>query len=421
MVRLDRICVYLFLLGVTLMVPSNTHITFLDELISFLFLGVAIVDCVFNGNFRKYKLLWVITLIMTAYAAYSITFLSYNSTAYILKDWIIELKPFIPLCVFLAIGPVFNASDRKYLRAMSIINVIIIAIIFCGGQSVIKSTMTHISYGSQYAFISGLLYYYCSRDINTGSVSRMNIWTSVLLMSVGIFGFRSKFYGEFIFALFFLFIYRPGMLRNFNVKHSVTILIICGIVLAASWSKIQYYFLSGNSGSFDPTVVESFARPVLYVTGAMILIDHFPFGTGLASFASYTSGESYSNVYYEYGINEVFGLSPQKPDFICDAFYPSLAQFGVVGILLFSWFWFYVYSYLRRLIRFDAKKYKPLFIMGSLCIIFNLIEATSATTLTQVGGVITMALLGLCCAYGKKLPKESAQTYSPKKEFKRKI
>lgn len=418
MIRLDRICVYLFLLGVTLLIPSNTHITFLDELISFLLLGVAAADCIFNGNYKKYKLLWIITAIMTIYAAYSIICLSYNSPAYILKDWIIELKPFIPLCVFLAIGPVFNASDRKYLRIMSIINVIIIAFLFCGGQTIIKAVMTHISYGSQYAFISGLLYYYCSRDTKTGVVSRRDIWTSVLLMSVGIFGFRSKFYGEFIFALFFLFLYRPGMLRNFNVKHAITISVICIGALAASWGKIQYYFLSGNSGSFDPTVVESFARPVLYATGAMIIVDHFPLGTGLASFASFTSAENYSTVYYEYGINEVFGLSPQKPDFICDAFYPSLAQFGVVGLILFAWFWVYVYGFLRRLIRFDAKKYLPQFILGSLCIIFNLIEATSATTLTQVGGVVTMSLLGLCCAYGKNLPKETTQTEQPVKRNK---
>lgn len=47
--------------------------------------------------------------------------------------------------------------------------------------------------------------------------------------------------------------------------------------------KISFYFITGNSDSFDPNVMESFARPVMYLHGFTILFDYFPFGSGLAS------------------------------------------------------------------------------------------------------------------------------------------
>lgn len=68
----------------------------------------------------------------------------------------------------------------------------------------------------------------------------------------------------------------------------------------------------------------------MYLHGFTILFDYFPFGSGLASFASFPSAENYSSLYYEYGLNNIGGLSPDMPDFICDAFYPTLAQFGII-------------------------------------------------------------------------------------------
>ena len=89
----------------------------------------------------------------------------------------------------------------------------------------------------------------------------------------------------------------------------------------------------------------------MYLHGFTILFDYFPFGSGLASFASFPSAENYSSLYYEYGLNNIGGLSPDMPDFICDAFYPTLAQFGIIGVILFITFWVYTYRFLRMMIR----------------------------------------------------------------------
>ena len=142
-------------------------------------------------------------------------------------------------------------------------------------------------------------------------------------------------------------------------------------------------------------------------------MDYFPFGCGLASFASFPSQEWYSNVYYEYGINNVWGLSLKNPGFICDAFYPSLAQFGFAGLILFIWYWVYAYGFLRTMLRTDARKYKYPFIIGSLIICYILIESTTGNVISQNVGVMPIMLLGIVAAQGRELREAKAIRHKP--------
>lgn len=423
MLKLDRICVIILMLGVTLLVPSIARISFIDELCAYSMLAIALADCIFNGNWGRYKLLWVIMGVLTFYAVYSITQLKYNTTPYILLDWITELKPFVPFCVTLAIAPRLNRKDRHYIKTMCVINTVGVTLLMLPGDtSLLRFMLVNSSYGGQIAFISAALYLYCSID-EYGHVTRRVLKRCFFLLSTGLLCFKAKFYATYVLALYFFALYKPGVMRHFSAKHAVVvILVICGVI-GASWSKFEYYFLTGNQETFDPKVVESFARPVLYFTGATILADHFPFGTGLASFATSASEKHYSMVYYEYGIHNVHGLSQRsEASFICDSFYPSLAQYGAAGLALFIYFWIYVYGYLRKLIRRNPQYYKYQFIIGSLIICFILIESSAATTFTHNSGVITMFLLGMICSEADRIKdpesagaEESNQTKSLRK------
>ncbi len=410
------------MLGITLLIPSIKCLTYLDEICAYSLLLVALADCLINRNWKKYRLLWILMAIMTFYAWYSIQFMDNNTTGMILKDWIIELKPYIPFAVLLSIGPQFNELDKQYIKWVCLINAIIVLLLILGGYKTIHLILFHPLYAGHILFICSIFYYYCSRDKSTGTVRKTDLFISFLILSIGIFTFKAKFFALYIPAIYLLFFYKPGTFRHFKPYHAVVLLIIAVGVLAATWNKIQYYFLTGNSDSFDPTTVQSFARPVLYMTGGLILVDHFPFGTGLASFASFTSAESYSNVYFEYGINNVHGISWRSEEsFICDAFYPSLAQFGVIGIILFIGFWFYIYRYLRLMMRADGSFYRAPFVTGSLIIIFILAESTASTTLTQTAGMISMSLLGIVCASGKSLKANINQNDHEKNITVRKI
>ena len=400
MLRADRLCIYILMFGLTLLIPSIQFVTYLDECCAMLFACVAAFDCIVNRNWKKYSLLWIIIGIMTFYAIYSILFLNFNTPKYIIMDWVIEIKPYIPFCIFIAIAPVFTDKDKYIISYISTINGLIIGLALLCGHTVTEAIVFHVTYAGGILFLSSLLIIFCNIDKN-GNFQRKKLYLVMLLLTLGLLCTRSKYYGIYVITLFFLFEYRPGMLRRFNISHIIILILLFTTVLAVSWSKINFYFISGNGDTFDPEVAYSFARPVLFLTGGLILLDYFPLGSGLASFATYPSQISYAGTYYEYGINTVHGLSPNMPDFICDAFFPSLAQFGFIGLILFIAFWCYDYSFLRILAR--NPKYRYQFIIGALIICYILIESVGGNTFTQTIGMFAMSILGTICAKGKEL------------------
>ncbi len=395
MLRIDRICTVLFIVAFALIIPSVKIATFIDELIAGLLGVLAIADCIFNKAWRRYTLLWIIIAIMTFYAGYSIAFLHYNTIGAIASDWIIQLKPYVPFVVFLAIRPTLSGADKQWLRIIAIVNATISFISFFLPRELMTQVMGHVYFTGSVLLLSATIYAYTSGD---SLRCPRNIMIIVAMLAAGLIGGRSKYYGEFIAAIYFLFFYTRTLYRDMTWKQRILITSIPLCIIAVGWSKFSYYFLTGESHTFDPSVIESYARPVLYATGALILIDKMPFGSGLASFASWSSVEPYSSVYHEYGISSVYGLSPANPTFICDAFYPSLAQFGIIGIIFFLAFWIYVTQLLKKLIRSNPVGNRLYFACGWIIVIMILIESIASTTFVQTAGMWAMMLLGIICA-----------------------
>ena len=412
MIRIDRVCIYIIILGMIFIIPSILYITFLDELFALILGGIAIFDSVFNNNWKRYRLLWIIIGIITLYAIYSLTCVHFTVPAGIALDWIIELKTFISFIVFFSIKPQLTAKDKQLITYICFFNAIVIGTILFIGHQYVKMVVSHVAYGGSIIFISCVYILYCNID-KEGKIPKKIILYTVAMLTVGLLCTRSKYYGIYILTITFLFFYRPNFFRNFGLRHAIAVAAVFLLVLAASWRKIEYYFLTGESTTFDPSAIESFARPVLYVTGFLILLDFFPFGTGLGSFGTFASEKYYSDVYYYYGINNVWGISPNTGFFICDAYYTSLAQFGIVGVMLFIWFWVYIYNFLRVLLRKNPVLYRYPYTIGALIICFILIECTSGTLFTQQLGMFSMILLGMISGTGQSI-KESD---TPKTDF----
>ncbi len=417
--RLDRLCTWIFIASIALMLPSIVFVKMVDELGCYMLGAVALVDCIVNKQYKKYAIIGVFVLVFAFYVLYSIFFLKFNTPKYILMDAIIELKPFLPYLVIFAIAPVFSESEKRVAKVLCIINVALCLALAFMSDYIIKDLINHVVYIGTTCFICATTFLFLSID-SEGKVGNRDLATVIAMLVVGLSCTRAKYYGEFVFYMFFLFLYKPGVLKNFNIKHALLLVAVVAVVIAVSWNKISYYFITGNSDSFDIETMESFARPVLYATGGLILLDYFPFGSGLASFASFASSQNYSTLYYEYGINNVWGLSEDFGDFICDAYYPCLAQFGIVGIVLFALVFIKIYHHLRALIRHDAIRYKYPFIVGSMAIVFILIENIAGTLFVQTSGMLAMMLLGFSASMSKNF--EEVNTLSTtKKTFTIKI
>ena len=246
-------------------------------------------------------------------------------------------------------------------------------------------------YGSA-AVLNGFMYIFC-----IDKLTLRKYFISILYVGVGLISARAKFYGfYFIFVVFLFLIYRKIELE-ISVKNIFLILIVFFGMLYVTREKISYYFLD-----YSLDTEESYARPVLYVVSSMIFLDFFPLGSGLASFASYHSGKYYSSIYSLYDIENCWGLSEDYPSFISDTFYPTLAQIGIVGLLLFLIF----FIWLIKIAIIGYKINKRISALMLLIIIFLLIESTTASTFIHNKGVYSMMILGLCYSELKSKNKE---------------
>lgn len=405
MISLEKWCNYILIFGLIMLVPSIVYVKFADELCALALMVGVTLDCIFNGNWRRYDLLWALIAIMTFYAVYSLTMVHFNVPAAIFVDWIIELKPYLPFVVFFCVRPHFTSGEKKMINAVSLFNAVLSILMLMVDKHIMRAVMLHPTYCGNIIFISCLFLIYCNLD-EEGQLPRKILYTILFFLTLGLLCGRSKYFGLYVFILFFLLIYKPGMMSRFNFKHFITIGVTLALVVVVAWSKFEFYFLTGGAETFDPEVIESFARPVMYATAGLVILEFVPFGSGLASLGSYASEQWYSDLYYYYGINNVYGLSPQESGFICDAFYATLGQFGVVGVILFIWFWIYAFSFVKALIRADGRKFKYLYIISSLIILYLLIESTSGNAFTQSVGMMPMCLFGIIAARGRTFKSE---------------
>lgn len=394
MLKTDNIYFYLIMLTLLATVVGALFIGFLDELIALLMGVVVLLDAMVNNRWKHYRLLYAMVAIMGFYAVMSVTCYHFNTTKAILYDFVLQMKPLLPLAVFYVARPTLTERQKGMVRLTCVsLSVFSAAVLLVGLNDIVFG---HVATTGNAIYVLFLFYLYCAPEPD-GTLSRRRLAIALLLVALGLVSTRSKYFGEMGFAAFMLLAYKPGMLRQVKPSYIMGLIAMLAVVTALIYPKLEYYFLQNISSDFSEEEVLNMARPALYYGMAQILGDYPVFGPGLATFAVYASSPSvnYSALYADYNLDKVWGLSESMPDFICDAFYPELAQFGFVGIALFVLLWFWIYRRLRIVLRQGCKH---LFITGALCIAFILIESTTNSTFTKCYGEAVMMLLGMIIA-----------------------
>jgi len=71
----------------------------------------------------------------------------------------------------------------------------------------------------------------------------------------------------------------------------------------------------------------------------------FPIGSGFATFGGNTAIFHYSNLYKKYGFESLDGMSSEQSNYLMDTYYPLIiAQFGYLGIFIFSCFFYIIFK-----------------------------------------------------------------------------
>ena len=330
------------------------------------------------------------------YICYSF-YIRSNTKIAILADATVQIKPYLAFFCIYSMMPQLNDRQKKLLQSVCLLCWIILIPIGIAGainEQTLRMTMGHPAYFAAAVTCLSLTYLYCSKF----SINEKIIF--IIMLVLGILSGRSKFYGFFTFSFFVIFYFSAIKQFKLNLKNGIILTLMIIVMLFVAWKKIDLYFYHAMT-SVDESEKDMIARYVLYATFPQILTDYFPFGSGFASFGTFYSGAYYSNIYVEYGIDNVWGMTKNHYNFVADTFYPSLAQFGIIGILLYLFFWIYI---LKKAIQYNKKVQNKKYISIALMIIgFFAIEGTTDSTFTTHRGFYVLMLLGLILSDLKNL------------------
>lgn len=364
---------YLIIFYIFVVYYSKTFLpfTFIDELTTIILLAILI----FNKKYR-YKEFRIFIYLVIFYILYSLFFSVNPNKLAILLDALQQIKPYIFFYSFYLLQYHFTAFQKQILRNF----VVMIAFTSFTIGYILNPTFyggmfDHPASLGQCMLSYALLYYFLSHK------TQKDLFICLGILIMGLFSTRSKYYGEFICALFLLFHLKKIIKINF--KFICIGFLLIGVILYFTWEKVSIY----ASGDMD----DGIARSILYILTPTIYLDYFPFGSGLASYASWSSGEYYSPIYDKYNISHVYGMTEDSYSFIADTFFPSLAQIGIMGTILFCVF------FIKRIKEINNSPYMHLYKAGILIIFFIFIESLASPMFVSDRIFIPIFILGNIC------------------------
>ena len=190
-------------------------------------------------------------------------------------------------------------------------------------------------------------------------------------------------------ALFIImYIYVVKYKKIINLK----MLALAGTVaIIIALPSINYFFVE----------IDNSARNILLKYSFNVANDHFPLGSGFATYGSHSSGVEYSPIYEIYGIEDTYGLTKNNPSFLSDTFWPMiLGQFGYIGAMLYL----LIIIKLFKMIQCSFDKNNVNIYLSAICALFYLLISSSAESAFVNPMAAPFAILiGICLSSGKKL------------------
>jgi len=340
---------------------------------------------------KERKMNWGIIITLTVflfYLAYSFLIVLKSTRSAITLDFMMQIRPYLTFFIVSQMVCAFTDSHKRLLKQLCFsmwvlfiplgIYGLISPVAFAGLVS------RPSNYVSSVVFLS-LLYLYCC------GFSVKERLTFLLMLSMGLIIIHARFYGFFILTgLILAYFYRPDVLLS-KLRTGVAVVLVLGATVYISESQITDYLSPKTIAENDYSYT---ARSSQYQTAAAILKDFFPLGSGFASFATYASDMRYSKIYADAGLSPVKN-PPTAHEWLpaSDSYYPSLAQFGIVGIVLYLTFWAYIgwliFAKLRK-----RQEIQPL-VVALILTSFVFIENIFDSFFTSNNGVFMMMFLGI--------------------------
>ena len=357
---------------------------YVDEVMTLALALFTLTKVTKRGSSKAQREIVVYVILVALYFVYS-RMLKINGINALLLDIQQQVRPYVVFYCTYMLAPTFTRWQKNIMIRFLLVSIVVyLALSFVGISVSTYGIQTPVI--SQSSLMLAMLFLFCNGD------RVENKWIALAIVSVGLLSGKSKFYGEVI-AFIGIFFFLKNKLNIKSAKSVLQLVALAVIIIFFTWTKFNVYYVEGFT---KEEVGQMNARPASYtVAGDIILKDYVPFGSGFASFATNAAAVHYSPLYYKYKLDEVWGLSPDNPMFLADAYYPTLAQFGLVGIFFFLWFW------VRRYKEVASKKERVYYKIGLMCILALALESTADTSYLSGKGMGYFMLLAMCIRAGE--------------------
>lgn len=323
-------------------------------------------------NRRPWKEFMVCIGLIAFYTVYSL-FFGANVAGSVWIDLMQEIRPYTIIFCTWILNPRFTKKQKKWMLGTMVLTLFSWILYH---PATFESQNAEFPVLGQLAICTGMSWYLFTK------ATKRNRNIALLLVFTGMLAPKFKFIGEVVCFIAFVFFIKKRL--NFkSPKTMIYVALVIAIILMLTWTRFDAYYVSGLQN-------EELARPMTYKTSLRILWDYLPFGSGMGSFACNGAWQHYSPLYFKYNLDGIWGLSPYSGGFVCDAYYPTLAQFGIVGVFFFCWFW------KRRLAAFDIIADMRYYRVAMITFCCLAIEQTADSSWLSGKGMGYCMLIALC-------------------------
>ncbi len=356
--------------------------SYIDEILMIFCIPFAIHSFIKKGD--KFSIKFFIALLIYSLVSFASNFRSgiNNNLFSIILAFALFLRNFI---IFIA----FYKSTyltKNFVRIRKIIvfeikTVSIVALIFC-----LINFFSPISYmGYDYRFGIHSFSFIFNHPGNFSNIVFFNVlflyfysykFKNIFIFINLILLFSSLRFNSFlmIFVLLMLFLYRTKKINN------STKIIVFSFFLIITFIVCLPQFITYFGKSSDAP------RALFYRYAVVTANTYFPFGSGFGTFGSFVAGDYYSELYYEYGFQYLYGLDPVNGLFLYDNFWPMII--GESGI-----FGFVVFVYL--IILLFKKSIKNIDLLSFIIILELLIQSIFTPSFVHFNSILFFIMIGV--------------------------
>lgn len=352
---------------------------YIDEFLTLGLIFFTFISLKKNASKKGIREVRAYVVIMVLYVIYSLL-MAVNVSNAVWQDLQQQVRPYAVFYCTWLLAPEFTKRQKNIILNTMAVTIVAYIILTLSGRLSFSSGQAFVTpVTGQLALVMAMAFF-CFKP-----KTKKNIIISILILTIGLLSAKSKFYGEYVvFIAIVCFLHKR--IRFASLKTMVQLAVLTGAVIFFTWEKFNAYYVEG----FGEERLQEMARPATYAVGMEILSDYFPFGPGLGTFACHAAAVYYSPLYPKYELDNYWGLTKDNPMFLADCFFPVLAQYGWVGVLLFCVFWYRRIRGMRNIV--DERYYK----MGLMCILALALESVADTSYLSGKGMGFFMLLAIC-------------------------